>query len=338
MRACTLRRRWFACGNGTCGADARGDTAHVEFRPDGALTLHRHENPDGSTWESIREYDSSGRLIGVRNGKPGEMTNESIYEYDAQGRLDRVVERHADGRERVATSYEYSVDGSYTKIDHLDAERLARGNVHWVVEGTDVGYPTEGATRIVLQYDARSLPVEGTFRDRHGQVLTRVSLAYDERGLLIEETQTVIELPLPEDVRSKLATSDLEEFRAILGGGRVPNRRVHRYDADGRRVETRSSHFGGLGQDRHTFDYNERGDRIVEVMESREYQGSLDDKGQLVEDPASLSTSRSEARFRYAYDAEGNWVEKVTEGRSDPNGEFSVSTIEPRDIQYYPAP
>ena len=339
VRACTLRRTWFACGaDGQCGTDARGDNARVEFRPDGALTLHHHENHDGSAFESILDYDSSGRLVSVRNGGHGGVTNASIYEYDAQGRLERVVERRSDGRERVATSYEYSVDGSHRKIDHLDAEWLACGATHWVVEGTDVGYPTDGATRIVLHYDARSLPVEATFTDGDGQVLTRVNLVYDERGLLVEETQTVIELPLPADVRSKLTPSDLEEFRAILGGGRVPNRRVHRYDAGGRRIETRSSHFGGLGQDRQTFDYNERGDQIVEVMESRECQGSLDDGGQLVENPASLTTLRSEARFRYDYDTGGNWVKKVIEGRSDPNREFSVSTIETRDIQYYAAP
>lgn len=184
---------------------------------------------------------------------------------------------------------------------------------------------------------ARALPVEATFRDRDGQVLTRVNMMHDERGLLVEVTQTVVELPLPEEVRAQLTPSDLEMFREMLGGDGVAHRRVHRYDADGRRIETRSTQFGGLGQERQTFDYNERGDQILEVMESSEYQGSLDDRGQLVEDPASLKMSRSEARFRYDYDTGDNWVKKVIEGRSDPSGEFSVSTIETRDIQYYPA-
>jgi len=337
VRACTLRRTWIACGDRTCGTDARGDTAHLEFRPDGALTVHRHLNHDGSVFESIREYDASGRVIGVRNGEPGGLTDASIYEYGVQGRLERVVERHTDGRERVATSYEYGVDGSHTKIDHLDAERLARGAVHWQIEGTDVGYSANGAASIVLHYDERALPVEATFKDRDGQVLTRVSLTYDERGLLVEETQTIVEVAVPEEVLAQLTPSHLEEFRTVFGGGRVHSHRVHRYDVDARRIETRSSLFGGLGQDRETFDYNEHGDRIVEVRESSHRQGSLDDNGQIVEEPASLTTSRSEARFRYDYDPEGNWVKKVVEGRSDPNQEFSISTIETRDIQYYPA-
>jgi hypothetical protein len=78
-------------------------------------------------------------------------------------------------------------------------------------------------------------------------------------------------------------------------------------------------------------------DRVAEVRESSHCQGPLDDNGQIVEEPASLTTSRSEARFRYEYDLEGNWVKKVVEGRSDSNQEFSVSTIDTRDIQYYPA-
>jgi hypothetical protein len=310
----------------------------VEFRSDGALTVHRHLNHDESVFESTREYDSSGRVIAVRNGGPGGVTEASIYEYGVQGRLERVVERHADGRERVATSYEYSVDGSHTKIDHLDAERLAGGGVHWQIEGTDVGYSANGAASVVLHYDARALPVEATFKDCDGQVLTRVRLAYDERELLVEETQSIVEVVLPEEVLAQLTPSHLEEFRTVFGGGRVHTHRVHRYDAHGRRIETRSSHFGGLGQDRETFDYNERGDQILEVRESSHCQGSLDDNGQIVEERASLTTSRSEARFRYDYDTDGNWVKKVIEGCSDPSQAFSVSTIETRHIEYYPAP
>jgi len=338
VRACTLRRTWFACGDRACGTDGRGDTAQVEFRPDGALTVHRHLNQDGSVFESIREYDSSGRVVGVRNGRPGGVTDASIYEYDPQGRLERMVDRRADGRERLATSHEYSVDGSHTKIDHLDAERLAGGGIHWQIEGTDVGYSANGAASIVLHYDARALPVEATFEDRDGHVLTRVRLTYDERGLLVEETQTIVEVAVPEEVLAQLTPSQLEEFRTVFGEGRVHTHRVHRYDVDGRRIETRTSHFAGLGQDRETFDYNEHGDRIAENRESNQRQGSLDDNGQIVGEPASLTTSRSEARFRYDYDAEGNWVKKIVDSRTDPNQEFSVSTIETRDIQYYPAP
>ena len=338
VRACTLRRTWFACHDGGCGTDERGDTTHVEFRPDGALTLQRHLNHNGSAWESIREYDASERLAAVRHYGPNGLSNASIHEYDAHGRLERVVERLADGRERVATSYEYGLDGSHRKIDHLDSEQLAGRAVHWVIEdGSDVGYSAVGATRIVLQYSARSLPVEATFTDRDGQVLTRVNMTHDERGLVVEVTQTVLEVPLPEEVRAQLTPSDLEKFRAMLGGDGVAHRRVHRYDADGRRIETRSSQFGGLGQERQTFDYNERGDQVREVRESRECEGSLDDRGRLVENPASVTSHRSETRFQYDYDHEGNWIKKRVEGRSDSNEEFSVSTIETRDIQYYPA-
>ena len=271
----------------------------------------------------------------ARDG-PGDLPNTSIYEYDAEGRLQRIIRRHADGRERIAETYEYSTDGLKQKTQHPEIpEQVGCGAIHWTVEGTDVSYSADGAAAIVLRYDHREQPVEATFMGRDGRILTRVSLTYDERGLLVDETQTILEVVLPEEALAQIPASEREKLQAMFGGGRVQAHRVHRYDADGRRIETTSTMFGGLGEDRRTWDYNERGDRIQEIDESTHQSGSLDENGRLVDDAGSPKTTRSEARFLYDYDSHGNWVKKVVEGRSDPNADFRVSTIETREIEYY---
>ena len=174
----------------------------MEFRPDGALMRHRHENPDGSASESIHEYDACGRLMTVRDGGPGGLANTSIYEYDTDGRMQRMIRRPADGGERVAQTYEYSADGLKQKTDHLEfPEQIGCGAISWMIEGTDGGYSATGAAAIVLRYDPRGQPVEATFTGRDGRVLARVNLIYDTRGLLIGETQTVSEVFLPEEAR-----------------------------------------------------------------------------------------------------------------------------------------
>jgi hypothetical protein len=44
---------------------------------------------------------------------------------------------------------------------------------------------------------------------------------------------------------------------------------------------------------------------------------------------------RSEARFRYEYDAHGNWVMKTIEGRGGTDEGFTLSSVELRTICYF---
>ena len=54
-------------------------------------------------------------------------------------------------------------------------------------------------------------------------------------------------------------------LRRLLSG--PTSRRVHRYDALGRCIETISSTFGSLGRDRETLEYNQYGDPIAQTSE-----------------------------------------------------------------------
>jgi len=44
---------------------------------------------------------------------------------------------------------------------------------------------------------------------------------------------------------------------------------------------------------------------------------------------------RSQTRFDYKYDAQGNWIERVTLQRFESNPDFTFGSIERREIAYY---
>jgi hypothetical protein len=80
--------------------------------------------------------------------------------------------------------------------------------------------------------------------------------------------------------------------------------------------------------------YNSHGDQIEEISEDEQRDFSIDDQGRLSDDPTKASVNRSEARFHYDYDARGNWIRKVVEGRNGADQDFAVSIIEERTLGY----
>ncbi len=93
-----------------------------------------------------------------------------------------------------------------------------------------------------------------------------------------------------------------------------PLRRMHRYDTKGRRIETRSQ-LAVLGTDRKTTAYDDHGEPIKENFEHESREYGIDDEGRFSDNPTRETVNRWEARFHYDYDAHGNWVRKVVEGR-----------------------
>ncbi len=62
---------------------------------------------------------------------------------------------------------------------------------------------------------------------------------------------------------------------------------------------------------------------------------TIDEEGRIADSPTRANVSRSEARFRYDYDSQGNWVSKTVEGRPGSEDEFSLSAVEGRIITYF---
>ena len=118
--------------------------------------------------------------------------------------------------------------------------------------------------------------------------------------------------------------------RHLFGGAR----RSHRYDEHNRRIETRNQ-IGLLGDERITMFHNDRGDLIRQIMEAQDRDFGMDDDGQVSPAPSAERSRWSENRFSYEYDPQGNWVSKTSEGRSRPDADFTMYSVERRVILYF---
>ena len=336
VRSCRLERKWYshACGTNTCEVEERGDATTVDFRLDGNLSRRSHHNPDGSEWTCTYEYDDEGRLIQMRSETADQVAKSCFYEYDKAGRLLRVLERNG-AVDRIVETYEYDTSGRKSKMLHVDtAARRPDTRYLWSVEGTDSAYSAPGTANLTTAYDHRGQPARLTFRDVTGRELSHVEFRYDDGGHLVEEAQTHSEEVLPPEMSAELNPAQLQTVRGFFGAGGESIGRTHAYDEQGRRIETRS-HMGPLGFDRKTFAFNEYGDPVVEVYEHEEREFGIDEEGRIADTPSREDVSRSETRFRYDYDAQGNWLSKTVESRSGSEEEFSLSAVERRTITYF---
>jgi hypothetical protein len=315
--------------------DEPSDITIVDFDADGSLLRQWQHKPDGSEWTSIYERDGTGRLTAVRSENSTGPVDIRLYNYDSSGRLESVVVRDHDEGERVVETYEYDDTGRKTKTIHV-AMVSQRPEVHyvWEVEGTDCAYSAPGAVTISTLYNAREQPIELVFDGEAGRVLSRVQFAYDDVGHLVEEAQTIAET-LPPEMWTDMIPAELEAVRTLVDANGTSTRRLHRYDAQGRRTETRSSLFGPLGQERKTMVYNDYGDLIEESWWEKQLEYRIDDLGRLLENPTEHRESRSETRYRYDYDARGNWVTRISESRGGTKVDFVVSAIEHRALAYH---
>jgi hypothetical protein len=258
-----------------------------------------------------------------------------IYEYDTTGRLKRVITRSPGSSDRVVESYEYDPPGHKRKTLYVDlASQRPDTHYFWGVEGTDSSYSAPGATTLTTLYNERDQPTALLFHDSAGRLLSRVDFGYQEAGNLVEEAQTNMGETLPPEMAALLNSAQLATVRTLFGAAGEPIRRIHSYDGQGRRVGTRTR-MGPLGGDSKTVAYNDRGDPIEEALEHDQRGYSIDDAGRLSDAPSGERVSRSEAHFRYDYDARGNWVVKTVESRGAASQDFTLFSFERRTIEYF---
>jgi hypothetical protein len=157
---------------------------------------------------------------------------------------------------------------------------------------------------------------------------TSITTVYDEAGRLIEEAQHAA---LPAGMLEKMGPEQVEAVQALFVGRW---KRLHRYDADGRRVET-TTDFGLLGGERMTLEYNEHGDEVERMVVESTRELSLDEKGRPIEPDQPPAERRFEVRQEYQYDEHGNWTERVVSSRPNPDEAFAVTNTERRTLDYY---
>jgi hypothetical protein len=237
--------------------------------------------------------------------------------------------------QRAATILEFLADGSLVPRLSRDPDGSvlpacipdpagAPVSIGCTVEGTDTIYSAPGASTVTTLRNDRDQPSQLLFHDAAGGVLSQVLLTYDAAGRLVEESQT---LPV------SMAPDHLEMLRAVFADGEMV-RRSHTYDERGRRVETRTT-MGPLSSDCRTVAYNELGDPVEDNLVHVSRELTVDENGRLSETPNNETMTRTQTRFRYEYDARGNWLTRIVESRAAADACFTVWSTERRVLEYF---
>lgn len=284
------------------------------FDRDGRLIEQVNSNPDGSQWRAVNDYSDSGRLLATRGYDPsGALSSEVRYVYDDEGRL--AAEQHVtqDGSVTTPITYAYDTEGRRVKVQEYDLP--VEEDVVIGIEGTSTSIGTGGVRRVETRYDRQGEAVEVKVFNAEGALASRVEVTRDALGASLEEAQYAGDV-FPFDPRSKgeagaLTEEQQAEFASevarLFAPGAPVSKHTHRYDAEGRLVESVLTMMD-MEASRQTFSYDDAGNKTEEV--------SYDADGKVV----------SKAIFTREYDEYGNWTQELVSTASNPEAEFESST------------
>jgi YD repeat-containing protein len=301
------------------------------FNRDGQLIEEVYRNSDGSESRAVHVYSDSGNLLATRGfDSMGTLGSEMRYIYDAKDRL--TAEQHVtpDGKVTTSSTYTYDDMGRKLKIQELDSSGTA--NLMIGIEGTNTSISASEASRVESRYDDRGEVVEVRLFNTDGALVSRMEITRDERGNSLEETQYVGDVfPLGACASDSCSTQEMAtlteeqktEFEAevarLFSPGSAMSKHVHRYDTEGRLIESKLTMMG-MDVSRQTFAYDELGNRSEEVIYNEN------------------ETSGQKAVFEREYDNHGNWTKELVSTASSWDDEIGVSTpshLTRRHITYW---
>jgi uncharacterized protein YkuJ len=289
------------------------------FNRDGQVIEQVNRNPDGSEWRTVNDYSDSGNLLATRSFDPtGALNSEVRYIYDANDRLVGEQQVTRDGRVTTPTTYAYDDAGARVKIQELDFPGMA--NMMIGIEGISTCVSTAEARRVESRYDDRGEAVEVKVFNIDGELVCRVEITRDARGNPLEETQYVGDFfghgpcasdscsademaALTEEQKAEIAA----ELARLFPRDTVMSRYTHRYDTEGRLIESKLMMMG-MAISSQTFAYDEVGNRSEEV--------SYNENG----------TLGTKTVFAREYDKHGNWTKELVSTASSWDAEFGLST------------
>ena len=300
-------------------AEKPGFSHTITFDREGRLIEQVNRNPDGSEWRTVNVYSNSDKLLATRAYNPsGVLTSEVRYTYDDEGRL--IAERHIDQVGKLCTpiTYAYDSEGRKQRLQECDFS----GDVSLMIgiEDTHTAVSAGVAKTVETRYDRRGDAVEVKVFDADGALVSRVEITRDALGNPLEEVQYVGDvLPFGACASGSCSTKGMgaltgeqkAEFAAeiarLFAPGTPMSKHTHRYDTEGRLVESKLTMMG-MEAGRRIFTYDDAGNKSEEVN----YGGD----GEFA----------SKTIFTREYDALGNWTQELVSTASRWDAEFGLST------------
>ncbi len=259
----------------------------------GPAACETEERSDVTTVEF--RPDGSLQRHWYKNPTPLSSEWTNFYEYSDDNRLVRVrTEQTAFGN--VARRYEYDFQGRISQMIFVDKEGKERlAEVY--------SYESNGTKKKIVEIQPELLYA----------ACTSAAIALKK-------------FPLSRKFQPKWLRSS-KQLEAVRTMFTICRR--HRYDEHDHRIET-AEYMAPNDFERETFAYNEFGDVISRVSESSHAEYSFEEEGELIPKPNSTRSQRFETQFRYEYDPNGNWIEKIAETSGGP-----IWTMERRTIRYF---
>ena len=303
----------------------------MTFNQDGRLLDQVTRNPDGSEWRAANNYSDSGRLLAMTMyASPGAPGGEVRYVYDDEGRL--VAEHHinSEGESTTPTTYTYDSTGEKVRMHMFDFS--GGKNAMIGIEGTSSAILASEAQRVESRYDTRGEVIEVKVFNPSGELVSRVEITRDALGHPLEEIQDTGDVvPFSRGASDSRSTKEgpalseeqqaeiEQEIARTFGPGTVMFKHTHRYDSEGRLIESKITMMG-MDINRQTFAYDAAGNKSEEV--------SYNEDG----------TLGSKAVFAREYDEHGNWTSELVSTASTGDTEFGPSipvNVSRRIITYW---
>ena len=171
---------------------------------------------------------------------------------------------------------------------------------------------------MTTSYDREDRVAEVLLKNGEGDVLRRLVVDRDEYGKIVKAQLLLGAQPL---------VPDLPGF----GAGAALMTVAYAWDEKGRQTEMVRTLLG-LCEEREMYRYDDHGNRTETTSEEQRCEAKMGDDGTL--ERGTPEFHRSQTRFDYKYDAQGNWIERVVSGRRESNPDFTPSSIERREITY----
>jgi hypothetical protein len=313
------------------------------FDPEGRLSetsFHNAHHPEYSSRQTFA-YDSTGRLAEESFCSEGRgVTSNTQCLYDSQSRLVQRVSLDGDGKATGKSDVLYDADGNKLEESSYDAggKLVAKTEFTYHPNGNrseefrfDYGEPEPNVSwgytidanpgydhsfgvcgRAFLEkklYDLNGNPAQLQLFDKIGNLLTRVIFTTDDAGRIVKHAQFA-GYSFPEGAELPPEVAALVSSETPLSEGEII------YDAEGRKIEDRTSFGSALFQTR-AFKYDAQGELIED--------STFNADGEL----------QSRAQIKWEYDSKGNWIMKLVSSWNNETRTFEPSLIERRDIKYH---
>lgn len=282
----------------------------------------------GTVHRTQYHYDDRGPLIDVRAGPVGGQPWVTRYSYDDQDRVVRVDRTSDKGVEGLQETHSYDEQGRRTSV-----QTLPEGVDAFGVDGSETGYGAPGARTQTTYYDEHGRSTLSVFHDAANQVVRQVRFVRDAEGrTTLEESSMGEALPMPESALAQLPPEDREKMLEMVRYAFDTITTHFTYDTQGLLIE-RVSHMGRLAENRHRYQYDDHGNRVLETWHEHSSEIGFEDDGSV--QSRNERTQWHETQMSYVYDVRGNWTERVVSWRQTPDTPLTPSNIERRVIEYY---